>query len=222
MMDPQRKPPEYYGRPRRELQHFVPADVRRILDVGCGAGAFAAGLLEARPDLKITGIEFDPEAARRAAEVLDTVHTGDAFAVIPTLPRGAFDCICLNDVLEHLLEPGELLGLLPPLLAPGGGIMASIPNVRYFWNLVDLGLKGRWDYADEGICDRTHLRFFTRSSMIALFRDSGFTVETVAGINPTGSLKFKAFNALTLGRFAGMRYLQFVLVARPAGMGVEK
>ncbi|MFH2053180.1 MAG: class I SAM-dependent methyltransferase [bacterium] len=217
-----KKAPEYYGRPRRELQRFVPADARRILDVGCGAGAFAAGLLEARPDLEITGIEFDPEAARRAAEVLHAVHTGDAHAVIPTLPRGAFDCICLNDVLEHLLEPGDLLGMLPPLLAPGGRVTASIPSVRYFWNVVDLALKGRWEYADEGICDRTHLRFFTRSSMIALFRDSGFTVETVAGINPTGSLKFKAFNALTLGRFADMKYLQFVLAGRPAGMGDEK
>ncbi|MGD9548051.1 MAG: methyltransferase domain-containing protein [Candidatus Krumholzibacteriia bacterium] len=216
------KAPEYYGRPRRELQRFVPDGARRILDVGCGAGAFAAGLLEARPGLEITGIEFDPEAARKAAQVLHAVHTGDAFAVIPTLPRGVFDCICLNDVLEHLLEPGDLLAMLPPLLAPGGRVTASIPSVRYFWNVVDLVLKGRWDYADEGICDRTHLRFFTRSSMMALFRDGGFAVETVEGINPTGSLKFKIFNALTLGRFAEMKYLQFVLAGRPAGMGDEK
>ena len=77
----------------------------------------------------------------------------------------------------------------------------------------------RWDYADEGILDRTHLRFFTRSSMVRLFEEAGYPVESTQGINPTGSLKFKVVNLLTLGRWADMRYLQFACVARFPGEG---
>jgi len=100
------------------------------------------------------------------------------------------------------------------VLRPGGALVASLPNVRYFFNVVGLAVHGRWDYVDEGILDRTHLRFFTRSSLPGLFRDAGFTVERIQGINPTGSLKFKLVDALTLGRWADMRWLQFACVAR--------
>ena len=86
--------------------------------------------------------------------------------------------------------------------------------MRYFFNVVDLVVNGRWDYTDEGILDRTHLRFFTRSSMARLFADAGYEVESIVGINPTGSLKFKIVNVMTLGRWADMQYLQFACRAR--------
>jgi len=198
------------------MHTFVPASARIILDIGCGAGAFGAGLKEARAGLEVWGIEFDPDAAARAADVLDKVFTGDAREIAPTLPRGRFDCICLNDILEHLQEPEDLLRDVAPLLAAGGCLVVSLPSVRYFHNLADLVLRGRWEYTDEGICDRTHLRFFTRSSMQAMFRRAGYEVRTCRGINPTGAVGFKVFNLLTLGRFAEMRYLQFALVCTPA------
>jgi len=196
---------------------LVPADAKRVLDVGCGAGAFSAGLKEARAALnqsvEIVGLEMDPEAAALAGEVLDEVRVGDATVLAADLPPGHFDCIMLNDVLEHVLEPEALLRALRPALAPGGCVAASIPNVRYFWNVMDLAVHGRWDYADEGILDRTHFRFFTRSSMARLFRETGFTVETMTGINATGSLKFKLVNLLTLGRWSDMQFLQFAVRA---------
>lgn len=207
---------DYYGHPRREMQPFVPRDARVLLDVGCGAGAFGAELKKTRPELEVWGIEYDPRAAGRAAEVLDRVLTGDAVAVARELPPGRFDCVTLNDVLEHLVDPAALLAAVRPLLAPQGRVVVSLPNVRYFHNVVDLALRGRWEYTDEGICDRTHLRFFTRASMIALLEDRGFRVETIRGINPTGAASFRLFNLLTLGRFRDMRWLQFALAATPA------
>jgi hypothetical protein len=102
---------------------------------------------------------------------------------------------------------------------PGGRLVASIPNVRYFFNVVDLAVHGRWDYTDEGILDRTHLRFFTRSSMTRLLEECGYDQVISAGINPTGSVKFRLVNLLTLGRWSDMKYLQFACLAgagRPA------
>lgn len=215
------KVPAYFGRPRREMRAQVPAEAALILDVGCGAGAFGAGLKRewqrrGRP-LEVWGIEREAAAATRAREVLDTVLEGDVATVLPELPGTGFDAVILNDILEHVVAPEELLTALRPLLRPGGHIVASVPNVRHFSNVVNLVVHGRWEYTDEGILDRTHLRFFTRSSMMDLFEGCGYRVESQQGINPTGSLKFKLVNLITLGRWADMRYLQFAIRARVQG-----
>ncbi len=214
------KDPAYYGRPRREMLAQVPGDARLVLDVGCGAGAFGAGLKQAwsaagRP-LTVWGLEMDPAAAARATEVLDRVITGDATAAVAELPTAHFDVVILNDILEHLVAPEALLMAVKKSLRPGGHLVASVPNVRHFPHLVDLVVHGRWEYTDEGILDRTHLRFFTRSSAVAMFEACGYEVVGVTGINPTPSPRFKLLNLLTLGRWADMRFLQFAIRARAA------
>ncbi|MBU8871117.1 MAG: class I SAM-dependent methyltransferase [Gemmatimonadales bacterium] len=207
------KESEYYGHPRREMIAHVPAAAGTVLDIGCGSGTFAASLRQERnPDLELWGVEMDPDAARRAAKILDHVHVGDAAKILPDLPKGHFDCIVCNDVLEHVAHPDTMLRAIIPLVRPGGRIVASIPNVRYFFNVLDLVLHGRWEYTDEGILDRTHLRFFTRSSIESMFAECGFEIESMTGINPTGSIKFKIVNLLTLGRWQDMKYLQFAVV----------
>jgi SAM-dependent methyltransferase len=143
------------------------------------------------------------------------VLTGDAASALARLEGQSFDVIVLNDVLEHVIDPESLLRALRPLVAEGGCVVASIPNVREFFTVKDLVVHGRWEYRDEGVLDRTHLRFFTRSSLPGLFERGGLELETVRGINRTGSSKFKLFNAVTLGRFDEMGYLQFACVARP-------
>ena len=206
----------YYENPRREMLPFVPATARAILDVGCGAGAFARLIRERGGESppEIWGVEMDPAAAARAGDVVDRVLVGDALEILPGLPGEHFDCVVLNDVLEHVREPGELLARLRPALRPAAVLVASIPNVRYFFNVADLAVHGRWDYTDEGILDRTHLRFFTRSSMVRLLEECGFTSVTTTGINPTGSAGFRLVNLLTLGRWSDMKYLQFACTAR--------
>lgn len=209
----------YYGHPRREMEPFVPAAAERVLDVGCGAGAFAATLRAARAGrvLEIWGVELSPEAAARAGGSCDRVLIGDAVARLRELEVASFDCVVMNDVLEHLAEPAPLLREARRVLRPAGALVVSLPNVRYFFNVWGLAVHGHWDYVDEGILDRTHLRFFTRSSLGRLLEDEGFTVQRLQGINPTGSVKFKLVNLLTLGRWADMRWLQFACVARPRG-----
>ena len=203
---------------------FIPSGTSVLLEVGCGEGAFARSLMELRAEqgmsLEVWGVEMDEAAAAKAAGVLDRVLQGKIDRVLPELPTNHFDCLVMNDVIEHVADPEALLSALRPLLRPGGFLVASIPNVRYFFNVVDLAVHGRWDYTDEGILDRTHLRFFTRSSMIRLLGECGFTVETLTGINPTGSVIFRLVNLLTLGRWSDMQYLQFACLAR-AGRPVE-
>jgi len=211
--------PGYYSHPRTQMRAFVPDQARTLLDVGCGDGAFADGLREQRRQrgryLEVWGLELDPDAAARASERMDRVLVGDAEDLVRGLPAGFFDCVILNDVVEHLAWPEPLLASLRRVLAPGGCLVASIPNVRHFPNVWDLAVRGDWEYREEGILDRTHLRFYTRESMRGLFARSGYRVVTQAGINPTRSWRFRLANALALGRLRDMQFLQYACVAIP-------
>jgi ubiquinone/menaquinone biosynthesis C-methylase UbiE len=211
----------YFGHSRPQMRAFVPTSARVLLDVGCGAGAFAAGLREERQrvgqTLEIWGLELDPAAASAAGAVLDQVLQGPAEELIGRLPDAHFDCICCNDVLEHLAWPDRALRDLRRVLKPGGVVVASLPNVRFFGNVWNLVVHGAWSYTDEGILDRTHLRFYTRSSLADLFAAGGYRLLRQEGINPTRAWRFRVVNALSLGRWREMRYLQFACVATPDG-----
>lgn len=206
---------DYHARPRREIRPFVPAEARSVLDIGCGEGVFGAGLKGERGDVEVWGVEADPAAAAHAVRALDRVIIGLAPAVLAELAGRRFDCVVMNDIIEHVVEPEELLVAVRAHVAPGGCLVASIPNIRHYTAVVDLALRGRWDYTDEGILDRTHLRFFTRSSMTDLLVRCGYRVTGVTGINRTGAKAFRLFDMLTMGRFRDMGHLQFACVAEP-------
>ena len=217
------KPEVYFDQARSEMLAFLPPGCQRVLDVGCGRGSFGA-LLKKNRAVEVWGIEPVAAAAAAAATKLDRVVEG-IFTPETDLSAAHFDAIFFNDVLEHLMNPAEALQVAAKLLKPGGVVIASIPNIRHFQAQWEIVVRGEWRYRDCGIFDRTHLRFFTRKSILALFADSGFAVEKIEGINsfwsdasnprPPRWRHFQIINALTFGAIADMKYLQFAVVARP-------
>jgi 2-polyprenyl-3-methyl-5-hydroxy-6-metoxy-1,4-benzoquinol methylase len=205
----------YYKNPRDDVMPFFPSDVKRLLDVGCGAGAFGEAV-KASKGCDVWGIELVPEMGELARERLDKVMIGDACTLLEELPHGHFDLITFNDALEHMAEPWEILAKVKPLLSPRGKLLVSLPNIRYWDALLEVGFGGDFPYQDFGIFDRTHLRFFTKKSIRRLFEESGYRVERLEGINPTPSRKLKMVNLVTGNRFEDCRYLQFVTLASPA------
>lgn len=123
-------------------------------------------------------MEANAAAAAVAATRLDKVIAG-RFPEDVGPEEGPFDCVVFNDVLEHLIDPWEALRLTRPLLSEAGRVVAMIPNIRHVRAVMPLLFRGRWDYADTGLLDRTHLRFFTRATMIDLFETAGYTVKSV-------------------------------------------
>ncbi len=146
---------------------------RRALDVGAADG-FLAELLT-RQGWEVTALERDPARAAKARGRCREVIVADLDRAAPQL-QGLFDAIVYGDVLEHLNDPLPVLVALDRALAADGRVIVSVPNVAHLWVRFSLAL-GRWDYADRGILDRTHLRFFTRRSFAALLRDAGLSVE---------------------------------------------
>ncbi len=166
---------DYYGEPRRDAIELVPAGVRDVLEVGCGAGVTGALLKQLR-GCRVTGVELNPRAATRAAERLDRVMVGD---VERLALAGRYDLVMALELFEHLLEPDRFLRRVRELLAAGGSVLLSVPNVGH-WSVVEELLAGRWDYLPVGLQCYTHYRFYTRASLERRLRRIGFSrVELV-------------------------------------------
>jgi O-antigen biosynthesis protein len=165
----------YYSHPRPELLRLMPDGVRRVVDVGCGAGALGASIKAQFPQVEVRGIEIVPEQAERARGVLDDAAAQSADAPMPA-PWPVPDCLIFADVLEHLMDPWATLSAWRKRISDGGWLMASLPNVGHASIIFDL-LRAQWPYSEEGLLDRTHLRFFTRDSATALIEQSGFRIQ---------------------------------------------
>jgi 2-polyprenyl-3-methyl-5-hydroxy-6-metoxy-1,4-benzoquinol methylase len=168
------KPTGYYGNAREDLVATLPRPLGRVLDVGCGEGAVGR-LLREEGAASITGIEINEQAATRAREVLDEVGVGAVEQILPTL-SGPWDTICCYDVLEHLVDPSEVLVALRASAAPGAHLHISIPNARHVSLLADLVVRGTFGYTEWGHRDSTHLRWFTRRDIVAEVEASGWRV----------------------------------------------
>lgn len=205
---------QYYASVRPEMAKLLTNPVHRALDIGCGNGAFAAHLKQSGLASEVWGIEIFESAAKDAAAVLHQVLIGDAANQIQHLPVGYFDAIFFNDSLEHMADPYTLLDKIKSHLAPGGVIIASLPNVRHIRTLFELIVKRDWHYRDTGVLDRTHLRFFTQKSARRMFEEAGLNVELSKGIEPTKEWYLHALNILTFKIFDDTLYYQFAWRAR--------
>ncbi len=171
---------KYYQGERSEVLTFMPDTYSKILEVGCGEGDFRVNF---NNGCEYWGIEPSIDAANIAQNKLNKVLVGTYQGVSSELPDEYFDIVICNDVIEHMTDHDEFLQSIKKHMCNDACLVGSIPNVRYFWNLVNLLVKKDWKYIDTGILDRTHLRFFTHKSLKRTFIMNDFMIEKIAGIN---------------------------------------
>ena len=202
----------YFDHERRDLLALIPPDVKKILEVGCGAGGTAVGLRE-RGVRELVGIEINDLAANQARTRFDRVIVGDVEKIISSLPDTDFDLILYADILEHLVDPWKALTACRRIIKPHGYILLSVPNVRHWRLLYNLAIRGRWTYQDEGgTLDRRHLRFFTRDDLVTMVVGAGFQPVN-EGHNEFGSF-VTWIDRLTCGTLRGFLVWQNYLLAR--------
>jgi 2-polyprenyl-3-methyl-5-hydroxy-6-metoxy-1,4-benzoquinol methylase len=149
----------------------------RVLEFGCATG-YMSRVLRERLGCTVTGVELFAEAAELARPHCRRVIVADAESpdlVRELEPDAPFDVVLFADVLEHLRDPAAVLQRVRPLLAEGGAVVSSIPNVAHGSVRLAL-LNGEFRYRPTGLLDDTHVRFFTRSTVQDLFEGAGYTI----------------------------------------------
>jgi 2-polyprenyl-3-methyl-5-hydroxy-6-metoxy-1,4-benzoquinol methylase len=155
----------------RVLRWLAQMPSSRVLDLGCAAGHVADSA--SRYGHTFTGVDLieHPGVHGRVGQFVQA----DLNDGIPSSVGRNYDVVLAADVLEHVREPERLLDQIEEVMAPGGVLLASVPNFGHWYPRIRTA-TGTFDYDERGILDRTHLRFFTRRSFVRMVSKNGFEV----------------------------------------------
>jgi 2-polyprenyl-3-methyl-5-hydroxy-6-metoxy-1,4-benzoquinol methylase len=206
---------EYFGNERKDILPLLPAKAARVLEVGCGSGATLHWLKSTGRCEAAVGIELFESAANLARTRVDELHVGNAETLIDGLfSPSSFDMVLCLDVLEHMVDPWVFVSKVQHLLKPGGTLITSLPNVRHLRVVLPLLLMGRWQYESSGILDRTHLRFFTRATALALVSPAGLRLVDCRRRLPIVTSKSGIANLLTMGLLKDLFTMGYLTASR--------
>lgn len=161
-----------------DLLKLIPLNAKMVIEIGCSSGALAREFKKIAPTSFYFGVEIEPSYAQLAQRycdetlVLDIEHADDDFwnAHIDK------DCWIFGDALEHFVNPWLVLRKIHRCLPNGGVVVACIPNAQH-WSVQARLSIGDFRYEKEGILDRTHLRWFTRQTIVEMFHDAGYEIQ---------------------------------------------
>lgn len=178
------KSDQYFSGARRDYIDALPVNPQAaILEIGCGEGNTGALALAQGKCGKYCGVELCEGPAANARKRISDVVVGDVERLDLPWNDSAFDALIMSEVLEHLVDPWAVLRKLRPLLKSGAMVFASSPNISHY-RIIRMLVSGRWDLADQGVMDRTHLRWFTPKTFREMFETCGFIVDRMGPLTP--------------------------------------
>ena len=206
------KEKEYFSRVRLDIINEIPCYGKKlkVLEVGCGLGSTLIELKKRGIAEYVAGIDI---VELNQKTVLDNFVCGDVekIEMLP-YPENFFDIIICADVLEHLKDPWTTVKKLKKHLKEKGYFISSIPNIREYTVIGKIVFKGSFEYQEEGILDKTHLRFFCKKDMIKLFKEAGLEIEKVKPNFPT--LQRYWLSKLTFKRLEEFLAVQYIILAK--------
>lgn len=199
----------YFDWNRRDIIPYLPPTADRICEIGCGTGSTLASLKRHYNASLTAGFDIHEPSVAIARDRVDKAEVIDIeLTPLPNYIKNIDLFLCL-DVLEHLRDPWTVVKALHARLSPSGSIVASIPNVQHYSVSAGLLFAGKWELANAGLLDRTHLRFFVRKTAIELMTSSGLRMEAVG---PTyGRRLDRAVAIFTAGLLTNICALQYII-----------
>ena len=200
------------GEKFHQIASYIPTG-STVLDIGCGAGQLALALRN--KNCVVDGMDLNLNRLAVNRSIYRTLFEQDIESFDFTASTEKYDLVVFSDVLEHLQQADHVLREAKEILREGGKVVISLPNVGYYSNRLGL-LFGNWEYQDEGILDRTHLRFFTLASAKRFIHDNGFSVRTIEAESPVILSSWKRFVFQTMSRnIPSLFAIGWVFVAVP-------
>jgi SAM-dependent methyltransferase len=200
-----------------DLLRFIPIDAKRVIDVGCANGAFAKAYLSINARCEYVGIEIDRHYADLARSECSRVICAD----IETLPDDEFESLFPSDVwifgdsLEHLYDPWAVLKRIRSHLASTACVVACVPNAQH-WSLQAYLNAGLFRYADSGLYDRTHIRWFSRVTLSELFTSCGYkTVDGYARVFDEPDREKYTPSIMAMAQASGINVERAVVDSKP-------
>ena len=165
----------------QQLFDLIPDTLESIIEIGSGSGVLAQAIKHRTPATQYIGVELDPEYTKLSSRYCDLVLTDNIEKPSEELIKHiqSSSAIVFSDVLEHLYNPWQTLKFLRTEISKDSAIYASIPNIQH-WSIIFGLISGNFNYTDSGLLDRTHIRFFTKNTIISMFHDCGFEVKSIS------------------------------------------
>lgn len=160
-----------------DLLRVIPECAEFVIEIGCSSGALAREFKKIKPDCSYFGVDIDSQYTLLAdrycdrTAAIDIEESGNDFFI----EHQHRDCWVFGDTLEHFRDPWKILRKVRAVIPAQGCVVACIPNAQHWSVQVKLGV-GDFRYQDSGLLDRTHLRWFTRQTIMELFAETGFDV----------------------------------------------
>ncbi len=161
------------------LRMLAATGAKRVLDLGCGNGAFAAAMAARGYD--VTGCDAD----RGGVEIARGAYPLVRFHVLgvdddPAGLGATFDAVVSTEVIEHLARPRALPRFAASVLKPGGWLIVSTPYHGWLKNVL-IAATGHWDDHHMVANDHGHVKFFSRRTLTEAVEAGGFDVTAFAG-----------------------------------------
>lgn len=163
----------YYDGLNQKLLNVIPLNARKILELGCANGRLGQRYKELNHNSRWVGVDIQKSAIAEASQVLDEAHQIDIDASELSQVGADFDVLVIGDLIEHLKYPEVLLDKLYDLSSPNAILVCCLPNMAHL-SVIERIICGDLSYDDMGLLDRTHTRFFSSSSAVKMFLDSGW------------------------------------------------
>lgn len=160
-----------------DLLRFLPPGMKRVVEVGSSSGALARAYRETNPGCEYIGIEIDPAYVEASKRHCSDVICGNVEHLEDDVFGRLFpaDCWVFGDALEHLYDPWALLERIRKQIGPASRIVACVPNAQH-WSMQASLNCGLLRYQPSGLMDRTHIRWFTRTTLVEMFAGAGFRI----------------------------------------------
>jgi len=216
----QQKTTTYFTHVRRDIVSLLPANPeQKVLEIGAGAGNTILYLKQAGLAKEVMGVELMRLAdSGQEHELIDRFQVADISCEDIDADKSYFDVIICADVLEHLEDPWSCLKRIVEHLKPGGMMIFSIPNFRDWKTLAKIIFRADFAYSNDGVLDKTHLRFFCRKNIVQLVNSAALEVIKMKPnfllTEVTTGKKRRWLNRITLGLFRDFLTVQYLVTAK--------